>query len=41
MCKEFKEGAQFMITMAVTLAVPGLFFLVFFTIHSPTPQAVP
>jgi transmembrane 9 superfamily protein 2/4 len=34
MCKEFKEGAQFMITMAVTLAVPGLFFLVFFIVNA-------
>jgi transmembrane 9 superfamily protein 2/4 len=34
MCKEFKEGAQFQITMAVTLAVPGVFFLVFFIVNA-------
>ena len=34
LCKEFKEGAQFQITMAVTLAVPGVFFLVFFIVNA-------
>jgi len=34
LCKEFKEGAQFQITMAVTLAVPGVFFFVFFVVNA-------
>ena len=34
LCKAFKEGAQFQITMAVTLAVPGVFFIVFFIVNS-------
>jgi transmembrane 9 superfamily protein 2/4 len=34
MCKEFKEGAQFQITVAVTIAVPSVFFVVFFIVNA-------